>query len=177
MRRAEALGESFLVVTPVTHLAYTEARRADFSSKMLSQHIGTFLEAFWPYVNSVEVIRVRGTAKEFNDAKKFIPHAELYLFFLRNMRRGTDPIEPGHESIESQSFFVSPLAKFEEARRLLNRRQGLKIAPFRDHQILSRDTLVRCDTSKHRNDTLLMDIVVFTTSRKRGPRSTMELDR
>ena len=128
------------------------------------------LEAFWPYMNFVEVIRVCATAKEFNDAKKFIPHAKLYLFFLRNMRCGTDQIEPRRESIESQSFFVSPLAKFEEARRLLNRRQGLKIAPFRDHQILRRDTLVRCVASKHRNFPILTDIV-FVRHAAKGDRA------
>ena len=35
------------------------------------------------------------------DAKKYGPHGELYFFLLRNMRRETDPIEPGHVSIES----------------------------------------------------------------------------
>ena len=38
-------------------------------------------------------------------AKKDGPHAELHFFFpLRHMRRETDPIEPGHASIESTKF-------------------------------------------------------------------------
>ena len=87
--------------------AHTRARRADFSSKMLSQHAGTL----W------EVTRVRVTAKDFHDAKKCGPHADICFFLLRNMRRGTDPMEPGHVSTDSpiQAF---PLARLADVRLL-----------------------------------------------------------
>ena len=47
----------------------------------------------------VEVTRVRATAKEFNDAKKYGPHAELCLLLLQNMRRETGTIEPGQTCV------------------------------------------------------------------------------
>ena len=40
-------------------------------------------------------IRVRATAKSFNDAKKYGRHAELFFYLLQNMRRETGPNEPG----------------------------------------------------------------------------------
>ena len=51
-------------------------------------------------------------AKEFNDAQKYGPHAELYFFLLRNMRCETDLIEPGHVSIE-RPIFTFPFAQPE----------------------------------------------------------------
>ena len=45
------------------------------------QHAVTFWEALWPDMGPVEVTRVRVTAKEFNDAEKYGPRAELYLLF------------------------------------------------------------------------------------------------
>ena len=61
---------------------HTQARGADFSSKVLPQHAGTSLgEALWPYMNPVQVTGVRVTAKEFNDAKKFGPHSGPYFLF------------------------------------------------------------------------------------------------
>ena len=55
-------------------------------------------------MNPVEVTGVGVTAKEFDDAKRYCPLAELYFFSQRNMRRETDPIEPGYVSIESPIF-------------------------------------------------------------------------
>ena len=46
-------------------------------------------------------------AKEFNDAQNYGPHAELYFFLLRGIRRETGPIEPGHVSNEKPEFYDS----------------------------------------------------------------------
>ena len=80
--------------------------RDDSSPKMLAQSGGLFcLFAF-------DVTSVRATAKEFNGAKKYGPHAGHY-FLLRNLRCETNPIELGHVSIDSPFFlrFPSPSRK------------------------------------------------------------------
>ena len=69
---------------------------------MLAQHAGTFWEALRLYLSPAEVIRVRVTAKEFNDAKTYGPHAELYFFLLRSMSRETE-----HVSRNSPFFSLS----------------------------------------------------------------------
>ena len=68
---------------------------------MLDQNEGPFWVALWPCLSTFDILRIRATAKEFNDAKNY---AELFLFLLRNMRCETDPIEPGHVGIESLIF-------------------------------------------------------------------------
>ena len=82
---------------------------------MLDHSGGPFLEALWPCLSAFDVIRVRATANEFNDAKKYGPHAELYFFLLRDNRCETDPVEPGHVSIVCPVFtfsFVQPEGLF-----------------------------------------------------------------
>ena len=55
---------------------------------------------------------IRGAAKEFNDAKKHGPHADLF-FCYTNMRSEVHPIQPaGHVSIKS-AFFTLPFARLE----------------------------------------------------------------
>ena len=61
---------------------------------------------------ALDTLQILVTAKEFNDAKKFGPHAEFYFFPVRNMRCETDPIGPGHVSIRSL-FFTFPFAQPE----------------------------------------------------------------
>ena len=68
----------------------------------------------WPLLAAI-VIRVRETANSFNDVKKFGRHAELFFVLLKNMRRKTDPIEPGHVSIESP-IFSFPFARLPDMR-------------------------------------------------------------
>ena len=46
--------------------------------------------------------------KEVNDTQKYGPHAELHFF----LQRSTDPIEPGHVSIE-RAIFTFPFAQPE----------------------------------------------------------------
>ena len=65
-----------------------------------------------PCLSAFDVIRVRATAKELNDAKKYGPHAEPHFFLQRGMRCVTDPIEPGHVSIE-RPIFTFPFAQPE----------------------------------------------------------------
>ena len=65
---------------------------------MLEQNGGPFWVALWPCLSTFDILRIRATSKEFNDAKNY---AELFLFLLRNMRCETNPIEPGHVVIES----------------------------------------------------------------------------
>ena len=74
---------------------------------MLEQNGWPFWEVFWQCLNAFDVIRVRAPAKEFNDAKKYGPHAELHFFLLRNVRCETDPIAPGHVIIEASFSRVS----------------------------------------------------------------------
>ena len=50
--------------------------------------------------------------KNFKDAKKYGPHAELHFFWLRNTRCERDPIEPGSVSRESP-IFTFPFAQVE----------------------------------------------------------------
>ena len=57
---------------------------------------GPLWQSLWPRLNALDVSRVRATAKSFNDAKKYGRHAELFFILLQNMRRETDPKEPGH---------------------------------------------------------------------------------
>ena len=70
--------------------------------KMLSQHAGTFWEASWHYTSPVEVIRVRVTAKEFNDAEKVRTARRALLILLPSTIR-----ETAHVSRNSPPFPVS----------------------------------------------------------------------
>ena len=54
---------------------------------------GLFWKPLWPSLNTVDVLRIRGAAKEFNDAKKHGPHADLF-FCHTNMRSEAHPIRP-----------------------------------------------------------------------------------
>ena len=100
----------------VVPLAAHKLEEQIFSSEMLSQHAGTFM-AVWSHMNPVEVTGVRATAKEFNDAKKCGPHAQLLSFPLRHMRREIEPIEPEHASIESP-IFAFPFTRLADVRLL-----------------------------------------------------------
>ena len=86
--------------------SFTQPSLCSFVSRskqqcMLEQNGGPFFVALWPCLSTFDILRIRATAKEFNDAKNY---AELFLFLLRNMRCETDPIEPGHVVIESLSI-------------------------------------------------------------------------
>ena len=75
-----------------------------FHPKDDTQSGGPVWEALWPCTCTLDILQILVTAKEFHDAKKYGSRAEL--FFLK-LRRGTDPIEPGHVSTESLFFHVS----------------------------------------------------------------------
>ena len=61
-------------------------------------------ESVWPFLSVFDVIRVRVTAENFNDAKKYGRHAELFFFLLQNM---PDHIELGHVSTGRAIFLIS----------------------------------------------------------------------
>ena len=42
-----------------------------------------FWESLWPFMSALDVTRARGTAKSFNDAKKYGRCAELFFFLLQ----------------------------------------------------------------------------------------------
>ena len=71
-----------------------------------------------PCLSAFDVIRVRATARVLNGAKKYGPHAEPCFFLQRSMRCETDPIEPGHVSIERPIFCISlcPAGRFASSR-------------------------------------------------------------
>ena len=81
------------------------------TQKMMEQNGGLFWEALLPCMCALHILQIRVTAKEFNDAKKCRPHADLYFFSLRQMRCETDPIEPRHVNI-----FTFPCAQPEGLR-------------------------------------------------------------
>ena len=66
--------------------AHTQVRRADLFPRRCAQHAGMSWEALWPCLSPVDVTRVHVSAKEFNDAKKYGPHAEVHFFSLRSIR-------------------------------------------------------------------------------------------
>ena len=43
---------------------------------------GLLWKSLWPCLGAVDVIRVRVTAKTFNDAKMYGRHSELFFFFF-----------------------------------------------------------------------------------------------
>ena len=58
-------------------------------------------------------------AKEFNDAKKVWTARRAIFFLLRNMRCETDPIEPGHVSMDIPifTFRFFPAGRFASSRQ------------------------------------------------------------
>ena len=87
-----------------------EAMDEQFSTQqVMEQNGGPVWEALWPCTCTLDILQIRVTAKAFHDAKKYGSHAEL--FFLK-LRRGTDPIEPGHVSTESL-LFTFPFAQVD----------------------------------------------------------------
>ena len=79
--------------------AHTQARRAEFCQRCCRNMQGRSGMLCGTTCIPVEVTRVRVTAKEFNDAKKYGPLAELCLLLLQNMRRETGTIEPGQTCV------------------------------------------------------------------------------
>ena len=69
---------------------------------------GPLWESMWLLLSAFNVTRVRVTAKSFNNAKKYGRHAELFFFLLQNMRRETDPIEPGRQVSTEPAIFRFP---------------------------------------------------------------------
>ena len=74
---------------------------------MHEQNGGTFWESLWPCLSAFDVIRVRATAKDLNDAKKHGPRATLYFFLLRDMRRPDRTRTREHKQLEF--YFCVPL--------------------------------------------------------------------
>ena len=79
------------------------------TQQMMEQNGGPVWETLWLCMCALDVLQMRATAKEFNDAKMCGLHAELFFFFLR---LGTDPIEPRHVSTASL-FSPQPFAQPE----------------------------------------------------------------
>ena len=53
-----------------------------------------------------EVLHMRATAREFNDATKYSPFCELFFFLVRRETNPTDPVPHRHVSTESFRYFT-----------------------------------------------------------------------
>ena len=73
------------------------------TQQMMEQSGGPVWEALWLCMCALDVLQMRVTEEEFNYAKMYGLHAELFFFILR---RGTDPIEPRH--VSTASLFSPP---------------------------------------------------------------------
>ena len=74
--------------------------------KMMERNGGLVWEALWSCLSAFDILQNRVTVKEFNDARKYGPHAELYFSLLTRpegllLPTGNDPLSQGALGVSS----------------------------------------------------------------------------
>ena len=91
-------------------LSPSEAAREEASSLSSSNDVGrTFVGSNVAFLNVPDILHVRVTAQEFDDATKYDLFCENFFFLVRREKDPTEPVPARHVSTQSFFFFFSRL--------------------------------------------------------------------